>query len=339
MRAAFVVPAPRHVSGGHVYNAAVLAHWPRTPPARVDLDGPWPWGDAACRAGLAEALTRHDVTLLDGLVGAAHPDIIEAAAASGRRTVLLVHLPLAEEGGLPPDEAARLEALERRSVGAAWRVVATSRTAARDLARRHGRADVRVATPGVRPAPASATHHPPHLVSVGAVGPRKNQLATARALAALAHLPWRATFVGPVLDRAYAGTVADAAPPGRVRFPGSLTGERLTALWADADLLVHPALSETWGMVVTEALARGIPAIVGAGTGAVEALTSATPDGPTPGASVEPGDAEALATVLGTWLGDPALRAGWRERALAARPRLRSWTGTAEVLAAALEET
>lgn len=337
MRHGFVVAAARHASGGHHYNAAVAAHWPGTPPEVITLDGPWPDGDATSRAALADALARHPVTLLDGLVGAAQPDLVEAAAASGRRIVLLIHLPLGDGGG-PASDAARRDALEGRSMRAAWRVVATSRTAAADVARRHGRPDVRVATPGVDPAPVAERHDPPHLLAVGAVVPRKNQLVLARALAGLTDLPWRATVAGPVVDPDYATRVADAAPPGRVRLTGELTGDDLDAAWASGDLLVHPAGAETWGMVVTEALARGIPAIVGAGTGAVEALASGDPDGPAPGASVDPSDADALAALLRTWLTDASLRGAWRARALASRTRLAGWDATAATLAALLGE-
>lgn len=331
---AFVVPVARHASGGHRYNADAVAHWPGTPPEFIEIPGPWPAGDDAGRAALADALARHPATLVDGLVGAAHPDLVAAATAAGRRTVLLVHMPLADEGGLPASEAARLDALERRTVHAASRVVATSRTAAASLARRHRRAGVRVAPPGVTPAPVADVHDPPHLLAVGAIGPRKNQRALVRALAGLTDLPWHATIVGPVVDDAYAVAVADAAPPGRVRWTGELGGPELDAVWAGGDLLVHPSLAETWGMVVTEALARGIPAVVGSGTGAVEALASGSPDGPPPGASVAPGE---LAGVLRTWLADAGLRAEWRDRALDARPRLGSWADTAAALAEALE--
>ena len=58
----------------------------------------------------------------------------------------------------------------------------------------------------------------------------------------------------------------------RIRVTGALTGSALDQRWDAADLLVLPSRVETYGLVVTEALARGIPAIVSAGTGAVEAL-------------------------------------------------------------------
>ncbi len=117
---------------------------------------------------------------------------------------------------------------------------------------------------------------------------------------------------------------------------GPLRGADLAAAYAGADLLVHPATYETFGMVVTEALARAIPAIVGAGTGAVEALASGSDSDVLPGTAVDPADPDALAAALRRWLTDPELRLSWRRRALAARPQLRIWPQVAAELAAAV---
>ena len=83
----------------------------------------------------------------------------------------------------------------------------------------------------------------------------------------------------------------------RVRLTGRLTGSALAEVWAATDLLVSTSRVETYGLVVAEALAHGIPAVVPAGTGAVESLGRV--DGLPPGQSVDPdaivGDAARLA--------------------------------------------
>lgn len=331
-RAAFILPRPTAPSGGHAYNEAVLRAWPGVAPTRVELDGPWPEGDEASLAQLRAALGSAPTLLVDGLVGAAHPDLLAEARAAGRRVVLLIHLPLADELGLDGADGATLEELERASVAAASVVVTTSRHAAVEVGRRHGRDDLVAAPPGTAEAPLSQRHQPPHLIQVGAIGPRKNQLGTVAALEACADLDWTATFVGPVADPAYAAELV-AALPSRANWAGPLVGAALEGAYTAADLMVHPARAETWGMVVTEALARGIPVVVGAGTGAVEALTSGSDPGVAPGAAVLSGQTGELATVLRRWLTDERLRDEWRTRAEAARPRLRRWPETAAELA------
>jgi glycosyltransferase involved in cell wall biosynthesis len=61
---------------------------------------------------------------------------------------------------------------------------------------------------------------------------------------------------------------------GRVVFPGYVPYPELPALYGAADLFVHPAAEERWGVSVEEALACGLPAIaserVGAGRDLIE---------------------------------------------------------------------
>jgi glycosyltransferase involved in cell wall biosynthesis len=114
----------------------------------------------------------------------------------------------------------------------------------------------------------------------------------------------------------------------RLRIPGPLTGPALAEQWLRTDLLVLVSRVETFGLVVTEAFAHGIPAVVGAGTGAVEALAG-DGVGPPPGAAANPADPDAIAATLRGYLTDEHLRADWRHRALARRERLRPWSATA----------
>ncbi len=111
-------------------------------------------------------------------------------------------------------------------------------------------------------------------------------------------------------------------------------GPALEREWSRTDLLVLASRVETFGLVVTEAFAHGIPALVGAGTGAVEALVGDALT-PPPGAAADPSDPDALAAAVRAFLADPQLRGHWRQHALARREHLRPWSETArEVLAA-----
>ena len=117
------------------------------------VPGGWPRPDATARAGLATALAAVPdgaVVLVDGLVACGVPDVV-VPAARRLALVVLVHLPLGDETGAPPELAVR----EREVLAAAAAVIATSPWAAHRVVTRHGLdpARVTVATPGVDPAP------------------------------------------------------------------------------------------------------------------------------------------------------------------------------------------
>jgi glycosyltransferase involved in cell wall biosynthesis len=88
-------------------------------------------------------------------------------------------------------------------------------------------------------------------------------------------------------------------------------------------------------MVVTEALARGIPVLAADAGGVSEALGQGA-DAMRPGLLVAPGDPAALAAALRRWLGDPELRGRLRRAARERRASLRSWHATTADVAGVL---
>src|SRR5207248_1380403 len=82
----------------------------------------------------------------------------------------------------------------------------------------------------------------------------------------------------------------------RVSFPGPRTGSDLDRIYAAADLMVLASRAETYGMVLTEALARGLP-VVAADVGGVSESLGVGADGVRPGILVAPGNPAALAAA------------------------------------------
>ena len=121
----------------------------------------------------------------------------------------------------------------------------------------------------------------------------------------------------------------------RVRFPGPRTGAELDRAYASADLLVLASRAETYGMVVAEALARGLPVVAAEVGGVTEALGHAQ-DGTRPGLLVPPGDPAALGAALRDWLGDGELRRRLRRAARERRATLSGWAATTSVVAGVL---
>jgi glycosyltransferase involved in cell wall biosynthesis len=337
---------PAAPSGGNAYDRKVcdgLAA--RGPVRRLGVPGAWPRPDTAARAGLAAALAALPdgaPVLLDGLVACAVPDVV-AAEAGRLRQVVLVHLPLGDETGLAPDEAAELDAMERLTLRAAAAVVATSGWTARRLVEHHGLpADrVHVVPPGVDPAPLAPADGGSRLLCVAAVIPRKGQDVLVRALSTLDDPGWSCVCAGgltraPGYVDGLRRSIEAYRLGDRVLLAGPRTGAALAATYAAADLLVLPSRAEPYGMVVTEALARGIPVLATAVDGVPEALGSA-PDGGLPGMLVPAGDAQALAGALRRWLAEPELRDELRRSARARRSTLRGWDGTVRRLAERLD--
>ncbi|HET9650125.1 MAG TPA: glycosyltransferase family 4 protein, partial [Microlunatus sp.] len=296
----------------------------------VRVGAGWPDGTAADRGRLVAALRDHPVTLVDGIVAGNAP--LELAAAPGRIGVL-VHLPLADEQGLSPDRARSYRASERAALAVADVVLCPSRRVALELAKSYDRANAIVAEPGVDLAPVAAGSTPPHLLWLGAVTATKNPLRFVEALSELTDLDWTAALVGAERDPAVGAQVRRAmtALEGRVMVTGALVAAELEREWVRTDLLVSTSVVETYGLVVAEALAHGIPAVVPAGTGAVEALGEV--DGLPPGRAADPAE---LVPELRRWLSDPGRRRRWRERALRRRSTLPSWAATARVVRDAL---
>ncbi|MEV7288963.1 glycosyltransferase family 4 protein [Streptomyces sp. NPDC093252] len=347
----FVMPAgvddPAAPSGGNAYDRRICLDLPgfgwRV--RRHLAAGAWPrpGRDArAALAGLLAALPDGAVVLLDGLVACGVPDAVLPEA--GRlRLAVLVHLPLADETGLTPGAAQELDTRERALLRGVPAVIATSDWAARRLVARHGLAPdrVHVATPGADIAPlAPGTDGVSRLLCVAAVTPRKGQHRLVEALARVAEPPWTCVCAGALTqDPAYAdrlrALIARHGLTDRVDLTGPRTGPALDAAYATADLMVLPSRAETYGMAVTEALARGVPVLATEVGGLPEALGRA-PDGRVPGILVPPDDPAALAAALRGWFGEPDLRRRLKSAARGRRAALDGWASTAQSLAGVL---
>jgi glycosyltransferase involved in cell wall biosynthesis len=343
-----LVPANiRHNSGGNVYNARLVQAL-RALGVDVDVlavEGSWPESTAKERRRLGSLLGewkpegQHGsvVTIVDGLIAMGAPDELELAAKARQETWVLVHMP-----------APSRHELEARALRAASGVICTSSWAAITLEARHGLSGLRVALPGTDPAPVAEGSNPPHIITVAALLPNKDQLLAVRALARIQELEWTASLVGSdQADPEYAGSVRAAVAAhgleNRVWLTGELKGRALEDEWNRADLSVLVSQAEAFGMVVTESLAHGIPVVVREGTGAVEALSFAAPGVESgerprahlPGTAVtfpsdaDPGNPALLAEVLRRWLQDGPTRDAWRAAALETRSRLPGWERTA----------
>jgi glycosyltransferase involved in cell wall biosynthesis len=244
-------------------------------------------------------------------------------------------------GHRPPDaEAGAVRAREREVLAAAAAVVTTSAWTRRRLGELYAlpAERVHVTEPGVDAAClARGTAAGDSLLCVAALTPDKGHDVLLDGLAMAADLSWRCECVGSLVrDPAFADGVRrrtrDNGLGDRVHFTGPCSGEELARAYAAADLLVLASRAETYGMVVTEALARGLPVLATEVGGVTEALGHGE-DGTRPGLLIPPGDPTALGAALRAWLEDAELRDRLRRAARERRAKLRPWAATASAVA------
>jgi glycosyltransferase involved in cell wall biosynthesis len=343
----FIVPLgiddPARPSGGNAYDRRIArglaaAGWT----VHVhEVPGSWPWPDTRSLGALASVLGRipdDAVVLLDGLVASPAPEVL-CSEAGRLRLVVLVHMPLGQD---TPDDGARNR--EGAVLSAAASVVTTSEWARRALLELYSLPSdrVHVAEPGVDPAElAPGTETAGAFLSVAAVIPGKGHDVLLDALAPLAGLRWDCRCVGslerdPAFVERLRRRMVDSGIDGRVRFSGTEAETELARSYAAADVLVLPSRAETYGIVVTEALARGLPVVAAEVGGVPEALGRGV-DGTRPGLLVRPGDPAALRDALRAWLEDAGLRRRLRVAARERRASLANWSTTTAAVAEVLQ--
>jgi glycosyltransferase involved in cell wall biosynthesis len=104
-----------------------------------------------------------------------------------------------------------------------------------------------------------------------------------------------------------------------VTFLGELRGARLAKVYASADVFCFPGRTDTFGQVLLEAAASGLPTVAAAAGGAIELVRHGST-----GVLVAPDDPAALARALEQLIDDEPLRAALGRRALASAAE-RSW--------------
>ncbi|SDK96738.1 Glycosyltransferase involved in cell wall bisynthesis [Franzmannia pantelleriensis] len=336
---------PGQLTGGYVYDAHIVealekrGWWVQV----VGLAGRFPDPDERAKDALETALAAQPDdarVVIDGLAMGGLPEVLEAHASRLDLTAL-VHHPLADETGLDEATRVRLFDSEARALALVARVISTSAFTARRL-RDFGVAVSQVVEPGVEPAALAPSaldledsERPQRLLCVASVTPRKGHDLLVEALAGLDAARWTCDCIGGLdRDPEHAERVAASVVGHGLTEQFRLLGERdpqaLDTAYREADLFVLPSHYEGYGMVVTEALARGLPVITTTGG----ALRFTLPQGA--GLAVAPGDVGALRGVLRRWLEDAGLRRELRRGAIAAREQQRDWQAAGDAFAAAL---
>jgi glycosyltransferase involved in cell wall biosynthesis len=340
----FAVPGSLDTpTGGYAYDRRIMAElrqlgWDVD---CLDIGEGFPSPNQTTRTAARSLLLKAPIgrpIVLDGLAPGVMPDIA-AELASRNALVALVHHPLALEWGLSADRANVLRRSERAALAAVHEVVVTSTATAKLVAVDYGVAIERitVARPGSDPVPQSSGSQSdvPHLLSVGAVVPRKGFDVLIAALAKLADLPWRLTIAGdltrdPNEAARLQASISQHGLTGRIKALGAVSAKRLAALYSEADLFVLASRFEGYGMAYAEALSHGLP-VIGTNAGAIPDTVPQEA-----GVLVTPGDVTALAEALRNVISDADLRRRLSDAALVAARMLPTWQQSGAIFAGAL---
>ncbi|MDB5594805.1 MAG: hypothetical protein JWM36_1766 [Hyphomicrobiales bacterium] len=339
-RAIFAIPGDlASLTGGYHYDREVLG---RLPGLGIEIEhlalpGGFPAPNAqelALTQHLFAAASHDAVLFIDGLAfGACPASLVEGIA---QPVVALIHHPLALETGLDDARRAFLHACEKAALSKAVHVIVPSPTTKAALVADYGVPEHRItiALPGTQPARQAHGSGSISLamLAVGSVVPRKGYDVLVEALAPLRHETWTLAIAGS-LDRAPAHVaslrklVAAHDLEGRITLTGEIDGGALDALYAGADLFVMSSHYEGYGMVLAEAMARGLPIVVTTGGAAGDTVPDAA------ALKVAPGNSAALGAALRQMLRDAPRRARLAEASFKAGHALPTWEDTARIVA------
>ncbi|EHJ93270.1 glycosyltransferase [Vreelandella boliviensis] len=338
---------PAQRTGGYIYDAQIVSAM-RDQGWEIDvvgLAGTFPDADAEAAAALTQALESlpaQSSVVIDGLAMGALPEVV---AQHGQRLEItaLLHHPLGDELGLNEADQQRFHRSELTALAPVARIIVTSHFTARrlpELAAHYAiplNTSITVVEPGVAQAPispAAESGETLRLLCVATLTPRKGQDILIQALSGVAGNHWQCDCYGGARDTVFTQHVQQLIDQnglqGSVQLHGECDSETLEAAYRSAHALVLPSWYEGYGMVVTEALAHGLPVITTTGG----ALRDTLPTGA--GLSVEPGDADALQDTLSRFCHEDALRHQLRQGAAQARDGLSDWQEAGANFAAAL---
>lgn len=345
-----LAPQSSNISGGYLYNRYVAAEMPKNRFTYLQLPALEPRMQSF---DIPSAAT----LLLDSLYFSSPEWVVRLqsrARASHASLAMLVHYLPSLDPTLPPEAAEELQKAENTCLSCCMQAVVTSgymksvlqQRAALEPALLRG-LPIAVARPGLSYS-APAANAPlesgvePRLLTVANWTAAKNHRFLLPVLSAANDLDWsweivgRGDASGVLLDR-FRQTARDYGLTNRISIVDQISPPEVRRRMQSADLFLYPSRFESYGMVVAEALAAGLPVIANRTGGIPEVV----------------GDAQAA--ILCTTEDDGAARAEWGQSvrqlisdrhkrsqmssAAAGRARtLPAWSDTAAAILAALEQ-
>lgn len=352
-----LAPKSNSISGGYIYNRSITAEMPENRFMYLQLP--------AQETSVQSFGVPSDATLLLDSLYFSSPDWVVSlkshSHSSNTSLAMLVHYLPSLDPTLPPAVAKELQKAETTCLSCCTQAVVTSYYMKSVLAQRAALEpalqtglSLSVAQPGLN-APDSTTNEPPaaenealwpeaalRLLTVANWTAAKNHRFLLPVLSDIDHLPWSWEIVGQadqsntLIDQ-FRQTARHYGLANRIRIEAQISPAEVLRRMQQADLFLYPSRFESYGMVVAEALAAGLPTIANR-TGGIPEIV-----GDTEAAILC--TTEQTATARGDWgrairllMDDRHTRTRLSRAAVDRARDLPSWSDTAATILAALEQ-
>lgn len=157
-----------------------------------------------------------------------------------------------------------------RCARSAQRVICVSGYTAADVVRRYDVDEARVRiipnAPSLPIGDEPVAQDGPYLLAVGDLRPKKNLLRLVEAFRALRRTGLEHRLVLAGVDGGEGDRLREVLGGEPIELTGYVSDGRLDALMRGADAVVHPSLYEGFGLVLVEAMARGVPVVASRAT-------------------------------------------------------------------------
>ena len=334
----FVFPGNLNTNtGGYHYDRRVIEELRKLGSSVhiISLSEEFPFPDEIAlrdTAYIFSSIPDDSVVIVDGLAFGAMKNVIRLHK-NRLYLIALCHHPLAMETGLNPCERESLLQSETYALKNAYHVIVTSQNTRKILVEDFSISapQITVALPGTDRYPfAKCNGSPTRLLTCASLTKRKGHDVLIEALREIDNLDWKARFVGddtldPMWTCELRNQVELSGLSDQIEFVGTVANISLE--YQNADIFVLPSKFEGYGMVLSEAIAHGLP-IVSTRTGAIPEVVPESA-----GILVKSEDHSALAGALKKLILEGDLRNKMQLNAQKAALALPSWRACAELIA------
>ena len=339
----FVFPGNLNTNtGGYHYDRRVIKELRKmgSTVKTISLSEKFPFPDELALTHTEEVFSSipdDSVVIVDGLAFGAMKNVIKLHK-NRLYLIALCHHPLAMETGLNPSERELLLQSETYALKNADHVIVTSQNTRKILIEDFSisASQITVALPGTDRYPfAKCNGSPTRLLTCASLTKRKGHDVLIEALSKIDFLDWQARFVGDqTLDPTWSCELKNRAElrglSDQIKFVGAVAN--ISPEYQNADIFVLPSKFEGYGMVLTEAIAHGLP-IVSTRAGAIPEVVPESA-----GILVNAEDHSALAAALKKLILDNDLRNKMQLGAQKAALTLPSWGICAKLISRGMEK-